>query len=167
MYSLLLKKAIPFALTLVLGSFVGGLFKSFGIGGQKTEPARAYFDAYGEGHRHSCRMRYRGRDLVAETKPLNILFKPDAAMSVGRNSLRRGTDVRVMALVTFGADGKVQGVESGNLLSACGKYNVGEVSGDVLEAVRNAASQIQFEPETVDGVPVTVVRETEIRVTLN
>jgi hypothetical protein len=165
MYSLLLRKALPFALTFILGSLVGGLFKSVGFGGPNAGRARAFHYGYGEGH--SCRMRFQRRNLVAESKSLNILSKPDATMSVGADSLRRGTGVGVMALVTFGADGKVQGVESASLLSACGKYKGDEVSGDILEAVSNAASQIQFEPETVNSVPVTVTREVEIRVAFN
>ena len=165
MYSLLLRKALPFALTFIIGSLVGGLFKSVGFGGPSAGNTRAF--RYSYGGRHSCRMRFQPRNLVAESKPLNILFKPDATMSVGADSLRRNTDVGVMALVTFGADGKVKGVESGSLMSACGKYRVGEVSGDMLEAVSNAASQIRFEPETVNSVPVTVTREVEIRVAFN
>lgn len=166
MYSLLLRKALPFALTFILGSLVGGLFKAVGFGGGASN-ARSYFYGYGDGHGHSCRMRYKRRYLVAESKPLAILNVPDAAMSVGANSLRRGTGVRVLAVVTFGADRNVQGVESANLLSACGKYKGDEVDGDILEAVKRAAKQIQFEPETADGVPVTVTREVEIDVALN
>jgi hypothetical protein len=166
MYSLLLRKALPFALTFILGSIIGGLFKSVvDFSGPSAGRARAFYYGYGEGH--SCRMRFQRRNLVAESKPLNILSKPDATMSMGADSLRRGTGVGVMALVTFGADGKVKGVKSACFLSACGKYAEGEVYGDILEAVSNAASQIQFEPETVNSVPVTVTREVEIRVTFN
>lgn len=167
MYSLLLRKALPFALTFILGSLVGGLFKAVGVGDGGASNARSYFYGYDDGHGHSCRMRARRRYLVAESKPLNILYTPDATWSVPRDSLRRGTDVHVMAVVIFGADGKVQGVESANLISACGKYKGDEVDGESLEAVKRAAAQIRFEPETVDGVPVTVVRETNIRVALN
>jgi hypothetical protein len=165
MYSLLLKKALPFALTLVLGSFIGGLFKSFIPGARRAEPARSYFYGYGEG-RSGCK-HARSRYLVAESKPLNILYQPNASVPIRRDSLRRGTGVNVLAVVTFGADGKVQGVESGSFLSACGMYKTGEVSGDVLDAVRNAAMQIQFEPEIVNGMPVTVVKEVEISVMFN
>jgi hypothetical protein len=166
MYSLLLRKALPFALTFIIGSLVGGLFKSVvGFDGPSAGHARAFHYGYGEGH--SCRMRFQRRNLVAESKPLNILSKPDATMSVGADSLRRGTGVRVLAVVTFGADGKVQGVESATLLSTCGKYMGDEATGELLEAVKRAAAQIQFEPETVNSVPVTVVRETEIDVTFN
>ena len=88
-------------------------------------------------------------------------------MLVAPDSLRRGTGVHVLAAVTFGADGKVQGVESATLLSACGKYRSDEATGELLGAVKRAATQIQFEPETVDGVPVTVTREVEIYVAFN
>ena len=167
MYSLLLRKALPFALTFILGSLVGGLFKAVGVGSPSAHRARAFYYGYGEGHGRSCRMRARQRYLVAESKPLNIISRPDAVVSVEADSLRQGTDRRVIALVTFGSDGKVQGVESGSLLSSCGKAVVGEASGEVWEAVKRAAMQIQFEPETVDGVPVTVTREVEISVALN
>ena len=159
MCSLLLKKALPFALTLVLGSFIGGLFKSVGIGGHRTEPARAYFDAYGDGHRHSCRMRYRGRDLVAETKPLTILFKPDARwpreLEVERNAFN---PVRLSA--TFGADGKVSAVTPTN---GCFSDNAVGQMKPLWDAATRAALMIEFEPEMVNGLPVTVTREVEIR----
>src|SRR5215212_5047477 len=106
MYSLLLRKALPFALTFILGSLVGGLFKAAGFGGQSAGNARAF--RYSYGGRHSCRMRFQRRDLVAESKPLTILFKPDAR----RPDELRGTDkegIRSLSVnVTFGADGKVQ-----------------------------------------------------------
>ncbi len=156
--SFVLKKAIPFALTLVLGSLIGGLFKSVGIGGQRTEPARAYFDAYGDGHRHSCRMRYRGRNLVAETKPLNILKVPDARWPRGI-MIRGGAPSFTRVNVTFGADGKVAEVSP-----ADGLFNDWQTSTlrGVWFVVERTAREIQFEPETVDSVPVTVTREVEI-----
>src|SRR4051794_19750940 len=134
MCSLLLKKALPFALTLVLGSFIGGLFKSFGPGAQRAEPARSYFYGYGEGHGRSCPMHARQRYLVAESKPLKITFQPDAdGKLISQEPYRY---VRVS--VTFGADGKVQKVEQLQPL----------LPDVVLKAAERAAWQIQFEPET-------------------
>jgi hypothetical protein len=163
MYLFLLKKALPFALTFVVGSALGGLTWLSGGAGKKAEAARVTRTYDFPGGCGKAR-RYK---LVAESKPLQITFKPDALMPVGPDSLRKGTGVRVLAVVTFGADGKVQGVESASLLSACGKYRGDEVAGDILGAVKRAAAQIQFEPETVDGVPVTVTREVEMSVTFN
>jgi hypothetical protein len=162
MYLFLLKKALPFTLTFIFGAALSGLLGLFGHSEKKAE-SWSFTHTYEFGSH--CRMRRH--NLVAITKPLNILNVPDAVMSVEPNSLRRGTDVRVLADVIFGADGKAQGVESASLLSACGKYRGEEASGDILRAVKRAAMQIQFEPETVDGVPVTVTREVEISVTFN
>jgi hypothetical protein len=172
MFSCLLKRVLPFTLTFILGAVIGGLFKARSAGPvmwtwpySNATPLLGHEGPFGYGYGHSCRMR--ARNLVAETKPLVILFKPDAMMPAGRASLRVGTDERVAALVTFGADGKVRRVEPGSLLSSCGKASEGLPSGSLWEAVERAARQIQFEPEMINSVPVTVVKEVEIRVTLN
>src|SRR5438270_5659182 len=107
MYSCLLKKLLPFALTFIVGATIGGLFKSRVTTRTLTERNTLMLDHGGYGYGHSCRM-YR-RDLVAETKPLVILFKPDAHWPRGVDYLEA-----VCALVTFGADGKVQQVEPVN-----------------------------------------------------
>jgi len=157
MYSLLLRKALPFALTFVLGSLVGGLFKSIGIGGPSAGNARAF--RYSYGGRHSCRMRFQRRNLVAESKPLRITFKPDARWPRGLEAEDTAYEpVRVS--VTFGADGKVSAVtpEGG-----CFSDSAVARLQPVKDAVERAALMIQFEPETVDGIPVAVTREVEIR----
>lgn len=147
MYSLLLRKALPFALTFILGSLVGGLFKSVGFGGLSAGNARSF--RYNHGERHSCRMRFQRRDLVAESKPLNITFQPDAdGKLISQEPYRY---IRVS--VTFGADGKVQKVERLQYL----------LPDSILKAAEDAARRIQFEPETVNGVPVTVTRDIDIR----
>ena len=166
MYSLLLRKALPFALTFVLGSLVGGLFKSVGFGARDFRHARGFHYGHGEGR--SCDMRARKRYLVAETKPLAILNVPDATWPadfkfvapwsgrVEKNYKFPGAWVRV----TFGADGKVQRVEPSDE-----PYPSLGAEGDriVWECMARAARQIRFEPETVDGVPVTVTRDVEIQ----
>src|SRR5215213_2574657 len=166
MYSLLLRKALPFALTFILGSLVGGLFKSVGFGGLSAGNARAF--RYSYGGRHSCRMRFQRRDLVAESKPLAILnvpdatwpddFKPDASWSGKFEKSYKFPGAWVS--VTFGADGKVQRVEPSDE-----RYPSLGAEGDrvVWECMARAARQIRFEPETVDGVPITVTRDVEIQ----
>ena len=94
--SLLLRKALPFALTFVVGSALGGLTWLTGGAGKKAEAARVA-RTYDFPSRCGSARRYK---LVAESKPLVILFKPDA-----RYPSAAGTkSVRVRA--TFGADGK-------------------------------------------------------------
>jgi hypothetical protein len=153
MYSLLLRKALPFALTFILGSLVGGLFKAVGVGGPSAGHPRAFYYGYGEGH--SCRMRARQRYLVAESKPLLITFKPDARYA------RNIDPVRVR--VTFGADGKVQNVEPVSPEPGTCQMKWMDSVTHKWKAVETAARQIEFEPETVDDVPVTVTRDIEIR----
>jgi hypothetical protein len=157
MYSLLLRKALPFALTFVIGSLVGGLFKAVGIGGGGDSNARSYF--YRHGGRHGCGARAGQRYLVAESKPLQITFKPDARLPQG---IKRNGLESLSARVTFGADGKVQNVEHVSPEPGTCQMKWMESVTRKWEAVQTAARQIQFEPETVDGVPVTVTREVEI-----
>jgi len=143
--SLLLRKALPFALTFVVGTALGGLTWLFGGSEKKTETTtRARVTrVYDYGSR--CRMR--GHKLVAETKALVILSQPKAHYQP-----LAGRTVRVN--VKFGADGRVQGVEHLQPL----------LPESVLESVERAAWQIQFTPELVNSLPVAVEREVEIRV---
>src|SRR5947208_16733012 len=112
MFSHLLKRVIPFTLTFILGATLGGFFKLFRSGETRSVGMftnyRAYEYNYGMGH--GCDHR---RTLIAESKPLVILFKPDARWP--RDLLRSEEGVSpVRVRVTFGADGKVQQVEPGN-----------------------------------------------------
>jgi len=152
MYSLLLRKALPFALTFILGSLVGGLFKAVGFGGPSDGNARAF--RYSYGGRHSCRMRFERRNLVAETKPLNILSKPDARLPRGAGDGRRSMEV----YATFGSDGKIQDVQ----LGSADDWREQLDETPMWRAVEEAAYAIKFEPETYDGMPVSVVKKVEI-----
>jgi hypothetical protein len=161
MYSLLLKKAIPFALTFVIGSFVGGLFKSFVPGAQRVERPRAYY-YYGPGESRSGCKHSRGRYLVAESKPLTILFKPDARWPRGAD-VGKGLSTEWVR-VTFGADGNVQQVEP-SFNPWLSKEPTGAAYAAIWASVEHAAREIRFTPESVNGLPVTVTREVEIRFT--
>jgi hypothetical protein len=108
------------------------------------------------------------RDLVAETKPLVILFKPDAVWpkdlnrdlpwwpNIPEGYVFPGAKVRV----TFGADGRVQRVEPSDELHP----SLGAKGDQVVwDCMARAARQIQFEPEMINGVPVSVTKDVEIR----
>ena len=146
MYSFLLKKALAFTLTFVFGAALGGLVGLFGHSGKKVEYAFTT-RTYEFGSR--CRSM-RPRNLVAESKPLNILYKPDPFWPWGHDA---GKPVPMRMLVTFGADGTVQGVE---------QLNHFEMPKELTEDAKRAAWQIKFEPEKVNGLPVTVKQEVEI-----
>jgi hypothetical protein len=151
MFSSLLKRAIPFTLTFIIGAGVGGFFKLFRSGETRSvgvfTSRRAY--EYGYGYGHGCDHR---RSLVAESKPLVILFKPDARWPRELREKTQGGEGLVLASVTFGADGKVQDVNPSGPVP-------NEIVPSIWRAAERAARQIQFEPETVNGVPVTVTKE--------
>ena len=153
MYSFLLKKALPFTLTFVFGAalgVVGGLFGSSEKKAESVLGTRTY--DYGG------RCRTRPRRLVAESKPLTIVRKPHVTYP-----LDSAGSVRVS--VTFGSDGTVKEVSP--LTSSLSEREQSLVRMKALwEAVESAARKIQFTPERVDGVPVTVTREVEMSVGL-
>ncbi len=157
MYLFLLKKALPFTLTFIFGAALSGLLGLFGHSEKKAE-SFSFTRTYEFGSR--CRMRRQ--NLVAESKPLAILFKPDARYTgVGTDAL---DSARVN--VTFGADGEVKTVKP----LACSFHERDEdlVRVKVMwEAVETAARGIRFTPETINGIPVTVEREVEIRFLTN
>jgi hypothetical protein len=157
MYSFLLKKALPFTLTFVFGAALGGLAGLFGHSEKKVE-SWSFTSTYDYGGH--CRMRRH--NLVAESKPLTILSKPDAVLTgVGA---WKGDAEPVKVLVTFGADGRVQGVESYRDWCARSYKSQPEVLRTaVWEAAVRAARQIEFRPETVNGLPITVTQDVEIR----
>ncbi|HEY0172146.1 MAG TPA: hypothetical protein VGB98_14070 [Pyrinomonadaceae bacterium] len=150
MYLFLLKKALPFTLTFAVGTALGGLTWLFGGSGKKAETVvvtRTY--------EFGSRCRVRRHKLVAESKPLLILFKPDARYPLAPEG-------RVRVNVTFGADGEVKAVKP--LASRLRGRDEDLVRVKAMwDAVEGAARQIRFTPETVDGVPVSVERDVEIR----
>jgi hypothetical protein len=163
MYSFLLRKALPFTLTFIFGAALSGLLGLFGSSEKKTEyvlSTRTY--------EFGSRCRMRRHNLVAESKPLAILDVPAARWpkelnrelpwsgDIAKDYMFPGAEVRV----TFGADGRVQRVEP----SDDPHPSLG-AKGDrvVWECMERAARQIRFEPETVNGLPVTVTRDVEIR----
>ncbi|MDT5261331.1 MAG: hypothetical protein QOC61_335 [Acidobacteriota bacterium] len=168
MFSLMLKKALPFTLTFVVGASLGGLFKPRGgdaIRWASWENTRREF-TFGEGHDHGHCPMHR-RYLVAESKPLVILFQPDAVLPRGLNTGKEDVnDAR--ALVTFGADAKVHEVKILNSwhlapheFEELTKLNA-EKNGIWTAVAGRAARNIEFTPEILNSVPVSVTREVEI-----
>lgn len=152
MYLFLLKKALPFTLTFIFGAALSAVTGLFGASEKKAE-------SFVGTRTYECggRSRMRRQRLVAESKPLRILNVP--AADSGEKGLREVYTYPVPVDVTFGADGKVQKVEPVEIwLSA----DEGGAAEGVWKAVEQAARQIEFEPETVNGMPVSVTRKVEI-----
>lgn len=173
MISCLLKRALPFTLALVFGAALGGLFharraqtwtwapnatRGFGHEGP-------FGDSVGCGNRSYGMRRH---NLVAESKQLVILFKPEARLprefsGTDDGALFRFVPRSALARVTFGADGKVQAVEPfyENSLGL-NRLPLGPPWQKAWDNVERAARQIQFTPETINSVPVSVTKELEI-----
>jgi hypothetical protein len=159
MHPCLLKKLLPFALTFIVGATIGGLFKSRVTTQTSTERTTLMLDHGGYGYGRSCRM-YR-RDLVAETKPLLIKFKPEAHWPRELRGIAQDEFLPVYVHVIFGADGKVQKVQPPNdsdYLVCCHNWP----KARVWQAAADAAQNIQFEPEMINSVPVSVEKDVEI-----
>ncbi len=166
MFSLLLKKALPFTLTFVVGTALGGLTWLFRGAdketGTTTRVTRTYDFPGGCGSSRSRRHK-----LVAESKSLVILFKPDARRprEFGDGSFHNPPR-SALVRVTFGADGKVQAVEPFYENSfGLDRLPVNPLDSPYKEAwdnVERAARLIQFTPETINSVPVSVTKELEI-----
>jgi hypothetical protein len=167
MYSHLLKKALPFTLTLVVGAALGGLFNPRGGGVSSWASWHGAPREFGfrerRGHDH-CRMRRRY--LVAESKPLVIISMPDAVLTRTFTGALAMPPARV--LVMFGSGGNVQTVEPLDDYSVKARRYwpaavADPLAADAWQAVERAARQIRFEPETINGMPVSVTKEVEIR----
>ena len=153
--SLLLKKALPFALTFVVGTALGGLTWLFG-GSEKKAETVIVTRTYEYGRR--CRMR--SHRLVAETKALAIHYKPVVSYPAARGF--EADDVASARVeVTFGAEGRVAQVRPLSVSFKGRDESLVRVKA-MWEAVEKAAQRIEFTPETVDGVPVTVTRVVEM-----
>jgi hypothetical protein len=156
MFSLLLKKALPFALTFVVGTALGGFAGLFGGSGKKAEMVfvtRTY-DSHGRCGAHR-------QKLVAETVPLVIHSTPEVWLPRG-SGWEKDNEPAAVVRVTFGADGKVQDVRPLTSLFRVRDENLVDVKV-AWESVEDAARRIQFTPEIVNSVPVTVTRDIEMR----
>ena len=157
MYLFLLRKGLPFTLTFVVGTALGGLSWLFGGAGKKagTVVVTRTYD-----FKRGCDSSRRRHKLVAETKPLVILDVPAARWPRGVMMPGvKSSSVRVN--VTFGADGKVAEVVpvEGWLQNA--RVQTG-VATPVWYAVESAARQIRFTPEMFNSVPVSVTDTVDI-----
>lgn len=150
----LLKRALPFTLTFIIGAAAGGfsqLFAARGGGWLKDRGTYGYYGRRGCGKKF--RRHHRAFDHAPERTPVSILHKPVArhpsADEWGR--LSSGFEpVRVR--VTFGDDGRVR--------AAAGLAG----APDINKAAERAAWGIRFLPATFGGAPTTVTEEVEVLV---
>ncbi len=160
MLTCFLQRVLPFTLTLIIGAALGGFFNPFGARREVSRIMRTELHDYSNSKGRACKQRrFKRHELVAETKPLIILFKPDARWPRGLETGKEGVSPALVR-VTFGADSKVQEVEPLDNWSRILRDS--DMKG-AWKAVERAARQIQFEPETINSLPVSVTKEVEIR----
>ena len=147
MMTCFVKRALPFALTLFVGTGLGSIF-GFNSTPKKTNATSAPDERIHTltERRSGCPDSYRRRDYVGESTPLNIRYQPNTSYT--RVALKNETTGVVRLLVRFNEDGTATVVSRLSTLP----------DGLTEEAVR-VAERTQFDPETVNGQPVAVTKE--------
>jgi hypothetical protein len=141
MFVSLLKRALPFTLTLLFGSGLGSIFSGTSTEMQPrvitTTTTRAYSGC--SSHRRSS--------AAAESTPLIVTFEPNTRLT---EAARRNKTVGVVELlVRFDADGKATVVD-----------HLTTLPDGLTEEAERAAERTVFRPATINGKPYTV---TEVR----
>jgi hypothetical protein len=141
MFVSLLKRGLPFTLTLLVGSGLGSIFSS-------TSPRT---DTYSNvtttttARTYSCGAR-RAR-MASESTPLIVTFEPNTRLT---EAARRNKTVGVVELlVRFDADGHATVVD-----------HLTTLPDGLTEEAERAAERTVFRPATINGKPYTV---TEVR----
>lgn len=153
------KRVLPFLVTLVVGVFLGSLFSSVATR-YELSAVRSYSYSNGSGYRYGrcpqhnySRESYLNEERTSETSSLDILFKPSATYTdAARRNEFEGT---VRLLVEFRKDGKI------------GEIQVlqGQPYGLTDEAIE-AAQNIRFNPARKNGEAVTTNQTVEYRFSL-
>jgi TonB family protein len=146
------KRALPFLITLIIGVFLGSLFKSAVT--RYELKAGGYSYSNGSGYRGGrCPQHKYSRDYLREertseaTSPM-ILFKP--APTYTDAARQNGFEGTVKLLVEYRANGKVGEIKV-----------LEEQPYGLTEEAIEAASGIIFNPAMKDGETVTVTKEEE------
>jgi TonB family protein len=139
-----LKRVLPFTLTLIIGTAIGGLFNIFSASPQATPGVFRLESAYrtttdtasGGG---GCRTRRR--NYSEEYRSARILSQSQPAYTT--EARRNQTQGEVILRVTLGADGTVSNVEA-----------ITSLPDGLTEQAQKAARQIKFAPALRNGYPV-------------
>lgn len=142
MFACLLKRALPFTLTLLVGSGLGSIFSSTNT----RDNGSFRFSTTTIRSRHSCGMRNRAAAAATST-PVVVTFEPIARPTeAAQRNRTRGT---VELLVQFGADGKAKVFD-----------HITTLPDGLTEEAERVVEGTVFKPATINGKPYTV---TEVR----
>lgn len=141
MFVSLLKRALPFTLTLLFGSGLGSIFS-----GTTTRTATQSNVTTTTTRTYSC-ASHRRSSSFGESTPLIVTFEPNTRLT---EAARRNKTVGVVELlVRFDADGKATVVD-----------HLTTLPDGLTEEAERAAERTVFRPATINGKPYTV---TEVR----
>ena len=141
MSTCLLKRLLPFMLTLVIGLGLGSFFQSGNWSGESNRRPHRFT-------RDNAYILTNDRAIsygVSDSTPLTILFEPSTRMTAAAR--RNQTYGVVQLLVEYGADGRAR------VLS-----RVTSLPDGLTEEAERVAEATQFRPETRNGEPVSVTR---------
>jgi TonB family protein len=137
-----LKRALPFVMTLIVGMMLGSIF---GWNRPAAKSVREERFVTVTERRSSCRAS-RGRRAFSESTPLNITYEPNTAYTP--EALKNKTTGVVQLRVRFNADGTTTVVE-----------HLSTLPDGLTEDALRVSAQTRFEPETYNGQPVSVTKD--------
>ena len=135
-----LKRALPFTLTLIVGTGVGSLFNLF-----SASPQTAEVSAYRtqSSYTTSCRTRSRARFIAQPNATLtysSARILSQVGPSYTAEARRNRTEGEVILRLTLSADGTVSDIET-----------IKELPDGLTEQARKAARLTKFVPATRNG----------------
>jgi|SRR5215213_770600 len=138
MLACFLKRALPFTLTLLVGSGLGSILSSTSPRYERSMRLSATTTT----SRHSCGMRNRAV-AVAQSTPVVVRFAPIARPTeAAQRNHTRGT---VELLVQYGADGQATVVD-----------HITTLPDGLTEEAERVVEGMTFDPATINGKPYTV-----------
>ena len=142
MSACLLKRVLPFTLTLVVGAALGSLTSFFGLRLQNRPAAsKSYTLGSYRGGASGCRS-YKRRRFADANRPAVVLFQPLPRYTDEARRNKFTGSIRLQ--VRLDADGTVSDVRP-----------LGVLPYGLTEAAEEAARGIRFTPATRDGAPVS------------
>lgn len=145
------KRALPFAMTLIVGTGLGSIFGFNQQAPKKVNDERVW--TFSE-RRSGCRTSHRRRGRVADSTPVNIRFQPNTRYTP--DALKNKTTGVVQLRVRFNADGTATVLE-----------RLSTLPDGLTEEAERVAERTQFDPATVNGQPVSVTEDKDYVFSLN